>query len=152
MKTDRVIAIILAFSLFVILVFRYYTEKVSYLENKLKDKETATVYVQGKTDTVYKHDTVKIVIRVPIPEGGTLDTTIEKSLHRMHLIASKEKIALDVKCMKPETIITRIDTIKLKEIKYIDKIVPDTSIHWNEYLYGVGTGVIAALITYIAIK
>lgn len=136
------------------LVYLYDQSTIRTLNSRIASLESVrdTFFVEGTKDTIVKKDTVRIVVRVPVVKETLIDTLVDRNHHLIRLIASDSFFQADVKCMKPEITILKIDTVKVKEIVYREKHIPDTSIHWNEYLYGVGTGVIAVLITYIAIK
>lgn len=128
-----------------------YKDEIYNLKLQLNNIDTTKKYIVGIPDTVKIVKTVTVTKTVPIYID--MDTTVVlDEYHTMDIHIDVDSLMLGLECNRPELTITKVDTIKIREIQWIEKIQPKTGVAWTEYFYGVGTGVIAALITILVLK
>ncbi|NLH60108.1 MAG: hypothetical protein GX452_01730 [Ignavibacteriales bacterium] len=107
-----------------------------------------TIRLPGKVDTViikkYYRDTVIV------SNDRELDTTVVMDDHRLILQGADPFLYIDLECMKPETIITRIDTIYRRELREVEVVKHEND--WNGLGLAYGAGVITTLIVWLIAK
>jgi hypothetical protein len=107
-----------------------------------------TISLPGKVDTViikkYYRDTVIV------SNDRELDTTVVMDDHRLILQGADPFLYIDLECMKPETIITRIDTIYRRELREVEVVKHE--LDWNGVAISYAAGVISTLAVWLILK
>jgi hypothetical protein len=107
-----------------------------------------TVKLPGKTDTII----VKKYFRdsVIVNNDRQLDTVVVMDDHRLILQGADPFLYIDLECMKPETIITRIDTIYRRELREVEVVKHE--LDWNGVAISYAAGVISTLAVWLILK
>jgi len=117
--------------------------------NTLKARITAlearrdTFYVEGTKDTVYIKKFFKDTVIAY--NDKSIDTTLEMIDHTVQVSGIDSLLVIGLECRKPETFITRIDTIyKIKEI--LKEVEVSESFNYKDFGLGALTGISTILL------